>query len=148
MGKIPSGNLGCFSKLNFLSLNFLASKKKVKFPWYLILELPRWSSGKEPTCQCRRNEKHGFDPWVGKILWKRAWQPTPVFLPGEFHGQRSLAGCSPWGCKESDVTEQLTYTHSCVVFHNKVTNLWWNYIFSLFSPQWNKSICFRYLKMK
>ena len=46
--------------------------------------------------QCRRP---GFDPWVGKIPWKREWQPTPVFLPGEFHGQRSLAGNSPWDRK-------------------------------------------------
>ena len=49
-----------------------------------------------------------FDPWVGKIPWRREWQPTPVFLPGEFHGQRSLEGYSPWGLKESDMTEQLT----------------------------------------
>ena len=41
-----------------------------------------------------------FDPWVGRIPWDRKWQPTPVFLPGEFHGQRSLAGYSPWDCKE------------------------------------------------
>ena len=47
------------------------------------------------------------DPWVGKIPWRRAWQPTLVFSPGEFHGQRSLAGYSPWGRKESDLTEQL-----------------------------------------
>ena len=50
----------------------------------------------------------GFDPWVGKIPWRRAWQPTPVFLPGESHGQRSLAGYSPWGRKESDTTERLS----------------------------------------
>ena len=49
----------------------------------------------------------GFDAWVGKIPWRREWQPTPVFLPGEFHGQRSLAGYSPLGCKESDTTEWL-----------------------------------------
>ena len=48
------------------------------------------------------------NPWVGKIPWRRERQPTPVFLPGEFHGQRSLVGCSPWGHKESDTTEQLT----------------------------------------
>ena len=47
----------------------------------------------------------GFDSWVGKIPWRREQQPTPVFLPGESHGQRSLAGCSPWGHKESDMTE-------------------------------------------
>ena len=41
----------------------------------------------------------GFNPWVGKIPWRRKWQPTVVFLPGESLGQRSLEGCSPWGCK-------------------------------------------------
>ena len=47
----------------------------------------------------------GFNPWVGKIPWRRAWQPTPVFSPGESHGQRSLAGASSLGHKESDMTE-------------------------------------------
>ena len=60
---------------------------------------------KEPTCRCRRCKIWGFDPWVGMIPWRRAWQPTPVFLPGEVHGQRSLAGTSPWGGKDSDTTE-------------------------------------------
>ena len=46
-----------------------------------------------------------FDPWVGKMPWRKARQPTPVFLPGESHRQRSLAGSGPWGCKESDMTE-------------------------------------------
>ena len=49
-----------------------------------------------------------FDLWVGKIPWRRDWQPIPLFLPGEFHGQLSLAGYSPWGHKESDITERLT----------------------------------------
>ena len=49
--------------------------------------------------------RHGFNPWVGKIPWNRKWQPPPVFLPGKFHGQRNLAGYSPWGLKESDMTE-------------------------------------------
>ena len=66
--------------------------------------LPRWLSGKESTYQCRR---HGFDPRVGKIPWRRKWQPTPEFLPGKFHEQRSLAGYSPWGGKESNTTKQL-----------------------------------------
>ena len=52
--------------------------------------------------QCRGNE---FDPWIGKIPCRRAGQPTPVFLPGESQGQRSLAGSGPQGCKESDTTE-------------------------------------------
>ena len=45
----------------------------------------------------------GFDPWVRKIPWRRKWQPTSVFMPGESHGWRSLVGYSPWGCKESDI---------------------------------------------
>ena len=57
--------------------------------------------------QCRRP---GFDPWVGKISWRREWQPTPVFLPGESHGWRGLVGYSPQGRKESDVTERLHFT--------------------------------------
>ena len=48
-----------------------------------------------------------FNPWVGKTPWRRKWLPTPVFLPGELYGQRSLAGYSPWGSKELDMTEQL-----------------------------------------
>ena len=53
--------------------------------------------GKEPACQCSRPKRHGFNPWVRKIPWRRAWHPTPVFLPGESHGQRSLVGYNPWG---------------------------------------------------
>ena len=53
---------------------------------------PGGTSGKEPTCQCRRLKRPGFDPWVGKIPWRRAWQLTPIFMPGESHGQRSLRG--------------------------------------------------------
>ena len=60
----------------------------------LTLGLHRRLIGKKPTCQGRRRE---FDPWVRKIPWRRRWQPTPVVLPGKSHGQRSLAGYSPWG---------------------------------------------------
>ena len=65
------------------------------------------SDGKSVCLQCRRP---GFDPWVGKIPWRRKWQSTPVFLPGKLHGQRILVGYHPWGCKESDTTEQLHFT--------------------------------------
>ena len=54
------------------------------------------------------NTRLGFDPWVGKIPWRRAWQPTPVFLPGESYRRRSLVGYSPERRKESDTTERLT----------------------------------------
>ena len=70
------------------------------------------ASGKEPTCQCKRHKRHEFDPWVGTMPWRKAWQLTPIFLPGESHGQRSLVGYSPWGCKESDMTEMTQYTLS------------------------------------
>ena len=53
---------------------------------------PGGTSGKEPACPCKRHKRCKFSPWVGKIPWRRAWQPTPVFLPGEAHGQSSLAG--------------------------------------------------------
>ena len=56
------------------------------------------------VCQCRRHRRCRFDPWVRKIPWRRKWQPTPVFLPKKLHGQRSLAGYSPWGLKELDMT--------------------------------------------
>ena len=59
--------------------------------------LPRWHSGKEPTCWCTRHRKTRFCPWIRKIHWRRKWQLAPVFLPGKSHGQRSLAGYSPWG---------------------------------------------------
>ena len=53
-------------------------------------------------------QRPGFDPWDGKTLWRRGWQPTPVLFPGTSHGQRSLLGYGPWGCKETDRTERLT----------------------------------------
>ena len=52
------------------------------------------ASGKEPACQCRRCKRHRLNPWVRKMPWRRAWQPLPLFLSGEFHGQRSLASYS------------------------------------------------------
>ena len=75
--------------------------------------LPKWLSGKESFCQCR---KWGFDPWVGKIPWRRQWHPTPVLLPGKSHGQRSLESCGPWGCWGSDMTEWLHFHFSLFTF--------------------------------
>ena len=69
-------------------------------------------SGKEPACQCRRQKRRGYDPWVRKFPWRRAWLLTTVFLPGESHGQRSLGGYSPRGHKESDTTEWLSTEHT------------------------------------
>ena len=89
----------CFSFIFILSFN----------PTFASLWLSRWLSYKEYSCQRRRNRRHEFDPFVGKISWKRKWQPPPVFLPG----QRSLLGYSPGDHKESDITELLsTRTHA------------------------------------
>ena len=76
---------------------------------------PRRLSSKETACQCRRRS---FYPWVRKTPWRRKWQPTPVFLPGEFHGQRSPGGYSPWDRKESDRTERtdMVLSHSVMSY--------------------------------
>ena len=75
----------------------------------LLSGLPRWHE--EPACQFRRCKRHGLNSCIGKIRWRRKWQPTPVFLPRESYGQRSLAGYSPQGCTKSDKTEATQHTH-------------------------------------
>ena len=74
-----------------------------------LMGLPRWLSGKEAICKCRR---HGFSPWVRKIPWRRKWQPTPVFSPGESHGQRSPAGYTVHG-----VAKRQTGLSACACTH-------------------------------
>ena len=64
--------------------------------------------------QCMRHRRCRFDPWVWKMPWRRKWQPTPVFLPGESKGLRSLVGYSPWGQKESDMGEATEHAHRSV----------------------------------
>ena len=80
-----------------------------KLEWTLIH--PGGSAGYRNCLQDRRS---GFNPWVRKIPWRRAWQPTPVFLPGVSHGQRSLVGFSTWSHKELDMTKQLTVQYFSV----------------------------------
>ena len=101
--------------------------------------------------QCRRCMRHWFNPWIRKIPWRRAWQATPVFLPGESHGQRCLAGYSPWGHKESDMVEELTLSPS--LFQVPDRQLYWlvllgsRYVYILcrvtllFSPTTNGALC-------
>ena len=69
---------------------------------------PGGAIGKEPPCKCWKHKRCRFDPKIGKIPWRRTWQLIPVFLPGKSHGQRSLADCSPIGCKESNMAVRLT----------------------------------------
>ena len=91
-------------------------------PWQL--------GGKESACQCKRSKRPKSDPWVRKIPWRRKWQPTPVFLPGKSHGQRSLAGCSLWGHKESNTTEHIAHTYKVNYIrwplNNTGLNLWFH----------------------
>ena len=82
---------------------------RIKLFMCLIYILPAF--GGFPAIKiCLHWGKSGFDSWVEKIQWRKEWLPMPAFLPGEFHAQGSLAGYSPWGCKESDMTEWLTFS--------------------------------------
>ena len=75
---------------------------------------PGGSDDKEFTCKVGEPR---FDPWVEKIPWRREWLPTPVFLPGDFHGKRSLANYSPWDSKHLDMTERSTLHFSLINVH-------------------------------
>ena len=103
--------------------------------FYDLMGFPGGTSGKEHTCQCRRHERWGFDLWVVKIPWRRARQPTPVLLPRESHGQRSLAG---YGCEELDTIE--TSQHARMILYplhenrTEIEMLWeaiWHMIYHL-----------------
>ena len=76
--------------LSGVSCELNVNEAEINIKYRIFKGFPGGACGKEPACQCRRHKRFGFDPWVRKIPWKRAWQPTPVFLPGESHGQRSL----------------------------------------------------------
>ena len=81
----------------------------------------------------QRQERHEFDPWVRKIPWRRGWQLPPVFLPGESHGQRGLAGYSPWGRKEPETTEATWCASSFILmsfFCPKIPSRMWRDIYS------------------
>ena len=81
---------------------------------------PGGSVAKEPTCPCRKCRRCTFDPWIGKISWRKKWQPIPIALPGKFHGQQSRVGYSPQGCKEVDMTEWLSMNRN-----RGTSSTWW-----------------------
>ena len=84
-----------------------------------LLGFPGGTSGKEPACRCRVLKRHEFNPWVGRIPSRSAWQPTPASLPGKFHGQRSLSGYSPWVPEELDTTYVTLHAHIHIaLLHN------------------------------
>ena len=101
--------------------------------WFL--GFPGGVSGKKPACQCRRHKRHGFDAWVEKICWRRALQPTPVFLPGESHGQRSLAGYRH-GVPKSPTWLKWLNMHTPVVLVLKPLRSLSSFTFSLWSSIW------------
>ena len=73
---------------------------------------------KKSACKCRRCRRHRFCPWVKKISWRRKWQPTPVFVPGEFHRHGILVGYHPWDHRVSDTTEWLSmHARSLDIIH-------------------------------
>ena len=100
----------------------------------LVSGILRCLSGKESTCQCR---SHRFYLWVGKIPWKRKWQPIPVFLPGKSHGQRSLVGYNPWVGYSSRVAKSRTRlsTHTPLYPTSSSVSLAW-------TPDHLTSCCF------
>ena len=99
-----------------------------------ILGLPWWLRWERIHLQCGRC---GFDPWVGKIPWRRAWQPTLVFLPGESHGQRGLVVYNPWGHKELDTTEWLSTAQLTLIQKAKLRALPAIYV----CYTWEQAIC-------
>ena len=101
--------LTCLSKHNTIWINIMTFSLLINFVSLSPLTFPGGSDGIIFCLKCRRPR---FATWVKKIHWEREWQPTPVFLPEEFHGQRMLAGYSLWGHKELDMTEQLTLSLS------------------------------------
>ena len=91
---------------------------------------PGGARGKDPACQWRRDKRCRFDPWGGKTHWRRKWQPTLVFFPGESHGQRSLVGYSSWGCRVGHSWHDLAQHHY----------FWdWQQLHVLFPPLYPKS---------
>ena len=101
---VPSGYSGRWLESIFQVLQVCISWFIYVLNTYLIIcnNIRRWGGfpgGPEYACQCKRYLRRGFNPWARKISWSRQWQPTPVFLPGKFHGQRSLTGFGPWSCR-------------------------------------------------
>ena len=102
--------------------------------------LPSRYGGKESACQCRRHKRCAFNFWVGKILWRRKWQPVSVFWSRKSHGQRSLAGCNPRSRKDLDTTEQLTTHTPCKILptsSHRYRDTWpsWSHWISLLNCQ-------------
>ena len=127
-GKLSSGHRTAKGQFSFQSQRRARSKNvqtTAQLHSFHMLDFPGGSDSKSIYLQCG---KPRFDPWVGKIPWRRKWQPTPVFLPGDSQGQRSLVGCRLWGRTELDTTEWLTL-HLIILWHCLSLGLEWKLTF-------------------
>ena len=116
-------------KCNFYTWNFLIECICILYTYiYTHMAFQGRASGKEPACQFRRLKRNALNPWVGNIPWRRAWQPTPIFLPGECYGQKRLVGYSPWGSQDQTLLKRLS-THTRIY-----TYTYWYIMFSLDKP--------------
>ena len=104
--------------LLLISWGLLCQKKSSLQFLVSIAVLPRWLSGKESACQCRRR---GFNPWLGKIPQRRKWQPTPVFLSGEFHGKRNLSGLQSMGLQKSPTQLSISAAAATVSIREEIS---------------------------
>ena len=129
VGKIPCRREG-LATLVFLPGEFHAQKNLAGYtPWGhkdsdmteqltpSLWGFPGGANGNKSACQCRRCKRCRFHPWVGRLPWSRKWQPTSVFLPGEFYGPRSL---QPWDLEEKDTIEPLTLTYSLLQYADAI----------------------------
>ena len=133
--------------LRFMGLQRVRHDWVTELNWILSNRLPRWHSGKESACQPKRCKRCRFNPWIRKISWRRAWQPTPVFLPGKSHGQRSMAGYSPWVAKELEMIYWLNNNNSMRLQPLKVPGLERKLVFNpLVRWPLNSMACFTTIK--
>ena len=128
---VVQGNLIKLGRYNFKELTY-SSAVKIWWEW-VHSGLPRCRSGKEYACQCMRHKRRGFHPWVRKISWSRKRQPTPVFLPGKLHGQRSLAGYIV-----HEVAKNWTQLSDWVHTHGLTVGSWYNP--SSYHLQWSQRL--------
>ena len=115
----------CPAKSHFSTEPFPFCWEHLCFPWVFLLQVRAVCGGSyvllvvKPACQCRRSKRHGSSPWVRMISWRKAWKPTPVFLPGESPWTEEHDGLRPWGDKKSDMTERVS--RSTIKLHLVVT---------------------------
>ena len=112
-----SGDETPFAKCTFTNWKQECYTKYKRCIFKCDLGLSGSTSGREPICQCRRHKRCRFHLWVGKNPWRRAWQPTPVFLPVKFHGQRGLAGYGPPCHRVGHYWNDLACMHTNVIYN-------------------------------